>query len=164
MTYYNRETQVRNRLNAMNDVYSFVNAIMPELTAFKKANGIRVRKDNTLFRKDKEALDAIIDKHRKFTDVREKNLVLPYEHIRFFYRHYEYSETLTIEFSLAYRIGSDTVNYFKHTATIKENLEPITLIDVDAKLKELEGYDKLKEECQAMQSNLRSLELTLFGR
>lgn len=154
-SYDTREQGIRNRIEAMNRLHKFLNAIVPELMIDIKNNGFNIKRNPyvTLYKKDDERLKAYLKD-------------LP-SNVRAYFQVQDISQpSIMLKSDINYKTSSETCAYYSqyNYLGIERGFEPFPIIDIEEVLKDVEKLEGLKEQKQALDSEIYRIERLAFER
>lgn len=156
MKTLDQKTLNENKAEAINKVHSFINDKVP-LLGKEFGKGVKINKDNTICKKDKERIESILGEHN----------VIP--KLRFYLSINDYSIYLSVDswyyVSEKDRSGYQTCEYYKKNAYIHDrtdsrlyDFEPLELTDSQELTdleNELDTLEKQKIEIESRISDIK---------
>lgn len=138
-----------NRVTAVNELHTYLNQVAPKIYNYVEKHGVRINKDYSIFKKDKEYLNKL--------------LANPPKNVRVYISNCEYSG-LIIKADTNYKDSEWSCSYYRNDIYIKRPWEPLELWDYEAINTDKAKLEGLREQVSALNSEIWAIERLIGSR
>lgn len=150
---------LKNRVESMNEFRGYINKLIPAIITDVAEHGIRTKSDCTLYKKDKERLNALIESIIPL-DSNCSAWVVGYP--------YGGENNFQVKIKTNYRTGDFTVAYiedfFTFNHVLKYGFNPLPAINLQEARESVASLEKLYKQRSELESQISRIESTYLGK